>query len=155
MTGVQTCALPISEQSANEVRSRIEGLGAVNAAAMEEYQEAQQRHDFLSAQRQDLIDSIRDTEKAIQEIDLVSRQKFSEAFEAINALLRILWPAWGRFEAGSAVCFMFFWFLNIVVIWRGIETIKFLEGIGAPFMLAIGVLLLWWITRKEIGRAHV
>ena len=51
---------------------------------MEEFQEAQQRQDFLSAQRQDLIDSIRDTEKAIQEIDLVSRQKFAEAFEAIN-----------------------------------------------------------------------
>ena len=73
-----------AEQACNEVRARIEGLGAVNPAAMEEFQEAQQRHDFLSAQRQDLIDSIRDTEKAIQEIDLVSRQKFGEAFEAIN-----------------------------------------------------------------------
>ncbi len=82
-------AIAEAEQSANEVRNRIEGLGAVNAAAMEEYQEAQQRHDFLSAQRQDLIDSIRDTEKAIQEIDQVSRQKFSEAFEAINAHFRV------------------------------------------------------------------
>ena len=60
----------------------------MNAAAMEEYQEAQQRHEFLSVQRQDLIDSIRDTEKAIQEIDTVSRQKFAEAFEAINANFR-------------------------------------------------------------------
>jgi chromosome segregation protein len=82
-------AIAEAEQAANEVRGRIEGLGAVNAAAMEEYQEAQQRHDFLSAQRQDLIDSIRDTEKAIQEIDQVSRQKFAEAFEAINANFRI------------------------------------------------------------------
>jgi chromosome segregation protein len=78
-----------AEMQANEVRNRIEGLGPVNAAAMEEYQEAQQRHDFLSAQRQDLIDSIRDTEKAIQEIEQVSRQKFAEAFEAINANFRI------------------------------------------------------------------
>ena len=82
-------AIAEAEQSANEVRNRIEGLGAVNAAAMEEFQEAQQRHDFLSAQRQDLIDSIRDTEKAIQEIDQVSRQKFAEAFEAINANFRV------------------------------------------------------------------
>jgi chromosome segregation protein len=82
-------AITEAEQSANEVRNRIEGLGAVNAAAMEEYQEAQQRFDFLSAQRQDLIDSIRDTEKAIQEIDQVSRQKFAEAFEAINANFRV------------------------------------------------------------------
>src|ERR1700693_1018915 len=56
---------------------------------MEEYQEAQQRQDFLSTQRQDRIDSIRDTEKAIQEIDLVFRQKFAEAFEAINANFRV------------------------------------------------------------------
>ncbi len=77
-----------AEQAANEVKSRIEGLGAVNPAAMEEFQEAQQRHEFLSVQRQDLIDSIRDTEKAIQEIDQVSRQKFAEAFDAINGHFR-------------------------------------------------------------------
>jgi chromosome segregation protein len=81
-------AIAEAEQSAAEVRNRIEALGPVNAAAMEEFQEAQQRHDFLSVQRQDLIDSIRDTEKAIQEIDLVSRQKFAEAFEAINENFR-------------------------------------------------------------------
>ena len=81
-------AIAEAEQACNEVRNRIEALGPVNQAAMEEFQEAQQRHDFLSAQRQDLIDSIRDTEKAIQEIDQVSRQKFAEAFEAINANFR-------------------------------------------------------------------
>ena len=37
------------------------------------------------------------------------------------------------------------------MIWRGIETIKFLEGIGAPFMLGVGLLLLWWITGKAGG----
>jgi chromosome segregation protein len=73
-----------AEKSAGEIRERIETLGPVNAAAGEEFQEAQQRQDFLTAQRQDLIDSIRDTEKAIQEIEQVSRQKFGEAFEAIN-----------------------------------------------------------------------
>jgi chromosome segregation protein len=60
---------------------------------MEEFQEAQQRQEFLSVQRQDLIDSIRDTEKAIQEIDTVSRQKFAEAFEAINANFRVVFQS--------------------------------------------------------------
>jgi chromosome segregation protein len=55
---------------------------------MEEYQEAQQRQDFLSAQRQDLLDSIRDTEKAIADIDQVSRNRFAEAFERINENFR-------------------------------------------------------------------
>jgi chromosome segregation protein len=81
-------AIAEAEIACNEVRSRIESLGPVNQAAMEEFQEAQQRQDFLSAQRQDLIDSIRDTEKAIQEIEQVSRQKFAEAFEAINGNFR-------------------------------------------------------------------
>ena len=81
-------AIAEAEVACNEVRNRIESLGPVNQAAMEEFQEAQQRQDFLSAQRQDLIDSIRDTEKAIQEIEQVSRQKFAEAFEAINQNFR-------------------------------------------------------------------
>ncbi len=81
-------AIEEAERQYQEVRVRIEALGPVNPQAMEEYQEAQQRHDFLSAQRQDLLDSIRDTERAIQEIDAVSRQKFAEAFEAINANFR-------------------------------------------------------------------
>jgi NCS1 family nucleobase:cation symporter-1 len=43
----------------------------------------------------------------------------------------------------------------MAVIWRGIETIKYLEGIGAPFMLAVGLLLLWWIARKAGGLGPV
>jgi NCS1 family nucleobase:cation symporter-1 len=39
----------------------------------------------------------------------------------------------------------------MAVIWRGIETIKFLEGVGAPVMLGVGLLLLWWITGKAGG----
>ncbi len=53
------------------------------------------------------------------------------------------------------ICFFLFWLLNMAVIWRGIETIKYLEGIGAPFMLAVGLLLLWWITRKAGGLGPV
>jgi NCS1 family nucleobase:cation symporter-1 len=71
--------------------------------------------------------------------------------QAIHAMLRILWPAWGQWSAGPWVCFLFFWALNMAVILRGIETIKFLEGVGAPFMLAVGLLLLWWVTRKAGG----
>jgi chromosome segregation protein len=77
-------AIGEAERGYQEVRNKIEALGPVNPQAAEEFQETQQRQDFLTAQRQDLLDSIRDTEKAIQEIDQVSRQKFSEAFAAIN-----------------------------------------------------------------------
>jgi chromosome segregation protein len=83
-----TDSIAEAERLYQEVRARIEALGPVNAQAMEEYQEAQQRQDFLSAQRQDLLDSIRDTEKAIADIDQVSRNRFAEAFERINENFR-------------------------------------------------------------------
>jgi NCS1 family nucleobase:cation symporter-1 len=71
--------------------------------------------------------------------------------QAIYSMLRILWPAFSDVSGGVWICFLAFWALNMAVIWRGIETIKILEGIGAPFMLAIGLLLLWWITGKAGG----
>ncbi len=77
-----------AEQRYQEIRAKIDALGPVNPTAWEEFQEAQQRYDFLNAQRQDLLDSIRDTEKAIQEIDNESRKRFAEAYEAINKNFR-------------------------------------------------------------------
>jgi chromosome segregation protein len=77
-----------AEQKYQEVKARIEALGPVNPQALEEFQEAQQRYDFLNAQRQDLLDSIRDTEKAIHDIDIESRRRFTDAFEAINGHFR-------------------------------------------------------------------
>jgi NCS1 family nucleobase:cation symporter-1 len=71
--------------------------------------------------------------------------------QAIYSMAKIVWPAAGDFAGGIWICFFAFWLLNMAVIWRGIETIKFLEGIGAPFMLGIGLLLLFWITRKAGG----
>ncbi len=56
--------------------------------------------------------------------------------EAINAMLIALAPGWQHFHYGPAVCFGFFWLLNVLVILRGIETIRFLQGVSAPFLLA-------------------
>src|SRR5262249_16043728 len=55
--------------------------------------------------------------------------------QAIYSMLQVLWPVAANHAGVSWICFLSFWLLNMVVIWRGIETIKFLEGIGAPFML--------------------
>jgi chromosome segregation protein len=77
-------ALSELEEKYVEVRNRIEALGPVNPQALEEYKESEQRFTFLNTQRQDLLDSIRDTEKAIQDIDVESRKRFLEAFEKIN-----------------------------------------------------------------------
>jgi nucleobase:cation symporter-1, NCS1 family len=75
--------------------------------------------------------------------------------QAIYAMLVIVWPAARNSSSGLWICFFAFWALNMFVILRGIETIKSLEGIAAPFMLAVGLLLLWWITKLAGGLGPV
>src|SRR5438270_6408518 len=71
--------------------------------------------------------------------------------EAVNAMIIALAPGWAKFHHGAAVCFILFWFLNVFVILRGIETIRFLQGISAPFLLLIGLALLLWARGKAGG----
>ncbi len=77
--------LAAAETNYREMRSRIEAMGPVNMMALEEYNECEQRYSFLTRERDDLLASIADTQQAITELDLVSREKFEEAFAAINA----------------------------------------------------------------------
>src|SRR5256714_12851617 len=71
--------------------------------------------------------------------------------QAINAMLVALAPGWAHFAYGPAICFAMFWLLNVLVILRGIETIRFLQGISAPFLLLIGLALLLWARSKAGG----
>src|SRR6202790_3220133 len=71
--------------------------------------------------------------------------------ETINAVLIALAPGWQHFQYGPAICFGFFWLLNVLVILRGIETIRFLQGVSAPFFLLIGLALLLWAKGKAGG----
>jgi chromosome segregation protein len=68
----------------HEMKVRIESMGPVNMMALEEYNECEQRFDFLGRERDDLLQSIADTQQAIMELDQVCKQKFEEAFTAIN-----------------------------------------------------------------------
>jgi nucleobase:cation symporter-1, NCS1 family len=71
--------------------------------------------------------------------------------EAINAMIVALAPSWAYFSYGPSLCFLFFWLLNALVILRGIETIRFLQGVSAPFLLLIGLALLLWARAKAGG----
>jgi len=71
--------------------------------------------------------------------------------QAMHSMLAVLWPAATGSQAALWACFLFFWSVNMWVIWRGIETIKFLEDISAPFLIAVGLLLLWWVTNRAGG----
>jgi chromosome segregation protein len=67
------------------LREKIERLGPVNMMAIEQFDELEERHKFLTAQRKDLVDSIAATGEAIRRIDVTTRQRFREAFELINS----------------------------------------------------------------------
>ena len=69
----------------NEVKEKIERIGPVNPLAVQEAQENEERFVFMTSQRQDLLDSIKELEEAIRQIDTESRSRFEDAFHIINA----------------------------------------------------------------------
>ncbi|HEV2378756.1 MAG TPA: NCS1 family nucleobase:cation symporter-1 [Terriglobia bacterium] len=71
--------------------------------------------------------------------------------EAINTMIGALEPAWKHFAAGLPICFIFFWALNTLVVMRGISTVRFLQGVSAPFLIVIGLALLWWASSRAGG----
>ncbi|MGB2642312.1 MAG: chromosome segregation protein SMC [Candidatus Acidiferrum sp.] len=81
MTGEELAA---AEMNYREMKQRIEAMGPVNMMALEEFNECEQRFTFLTRERDDLLKSIADTQQAITELDLVSRERFEQAFHAIN-----------------------------------------------------------------------
>ena len=76
--------LEYSRTYAEDLRTRLEGFGAINMLAVDELVEAEERLLFLTSQRQDIIDSISSAEEALREIKERSRARFKHAFEAIN-----------------------------------------------------------------------
>ena len=73
-----------AEEAIAGLRAKIDRLGPVNMMAIEQFDELETRHTFLTTQRKDLIDSIAATNEAIQRIDETSKVRFRDAFEAIN-----------------------------------------------------------------------
>ncbi|MGH9717406.1 MAG: chromosome segregation protein SMC [Candidatus Acidiferrales bacterium] len=77
--------LVAAETSYNEMKARVEAMGPVNMMALEEFHESEEREVFLRRERDDLVQSIQNTQLTINELDQVSRQKFEEAFQVINS----------------------------------------------------------------------
>jgi NCS1 family nucleobase:cation symporter-1 len=58
---------------------------------------------------------------------------------------------WFGITFGQFLCFLFFWCVNMFVVYRGIETIRWLLNIKAPLLLALGLALLYWAYNKAGG----
>lgn len=77
--------LALAETNYREMKQRIDSMGPVNMMALEEFNECEQRFTFLTRERDDLLQSIADTQQAIAELDAATKEKFEHAFHAINA----------------------------------------------------------------------
>ena len=80
------------EERLAELRQRIQRLGAVNLAAIEDYREHLQRKEYLDGQHADLSEALSTLEAAIRRIDRETRQRFRETFEKVDAGFRRLFP---------------------------------------------------------------
>jgi len=76
--------LAVAETNYREMKQRIESMGPVNMMALEEFNECDQRFTFLTRERDDLLQSITDTQQAIAELDQVTKERFEQAFHSVN-----------------------------------------------------------------------
>ena len=75
-----------------EVGERIRRLGAINLAAIEEYDQQAERRDYLEAQQAELNEALDTLERAIRRIDQETRTRFRDTFERVNQGLQTLFP---------------------------------------------------------------
>jgi len=78
-----------AEEAIVALKEKIERLGPVNMMAIEQFDDLENRHVFLTTQRTDLVDSIAQTSEAIKRIDETTRARFTEAFTAIQANFQV------------------------------------------------------------------
>ncbi|WP_433984654.1 cytosine permease [Tunturiibacter empetritectus] len=71
--------------------------------------------------------------------------------QAIAAMLGVLWPQTAQMPLVLWASFLGFWLLNMYVVWRGVESIRFLQSFSAPFMLVMSLTLLFWMLHKAGG----
>jgi chromosome segregation protein len=78
-----------AEEAITKLKAKIDRLGPVNMMAIEQYDELETRHQFLTTQRLDLVESIAQTSEAIKRIDETTKARFTEAFAAIQANFQV------------------------------------------------------------------
>ncbi|TGN41757.1 chromosome segregation protein SMC [Marinobacter confluentis] len=75
-----------------KIGSRIQRLGAINLAAIEEYQVQSERKQYLDSQDEDLREALETLDNAMRKIDRETRQRFKETFDKVNGGLQALFP---------------------------------------------------------------
>ena len=80
------------EAELERLGARIQRLGPINLAAIDEYQQQSERKRYLDAQNDDLTEALDTLENVIRKIDKETRNRFKETFDQINSGLQALFP---------------------------------------------------------------
>jgi chromosome segregation protein len=80
------------EEQAEQLARKIERLGPINLAAIDEFQQQSERKEYLDRQHADLNEALETLENAIRKIDRETRQRFKDTFERVNARLQDTFP---------------------------------------------------------------
>ena len=91
---------PAAEEELERIAARIQRLGAINLAAIDEYRQQSERKRYLDAQDADLVQALETLENVIRKIDKETRNRFKDTFDQINGGLQALFPK--VFGGGSA-----------------------------------------------------
>lgn len=79
-------------QELEQISNKIQRLGAINLAAIEEYQSELERKTYLDTQTKDLTEALETLENAIRKIDRETRARFKEVFDKVNQEFQQLFP---------------------------------------------------------------
>ncbi len=75
-----------------EMQNKIDSMGPVNLVAIDEYQEVEERFNFLNTQHEDLVNAKTELEEVIARIDKQSREMFTETFDKVRANFQKMFP---------------------------------------------------------------
>lgn len=80
------------DEQLQSIQRKIERLGAINLAAIEEYEQQSERKEHLDAQNADLLEALETLENAIRKIDRETRTRFTDTFDRVNQGLGRIFP---------------------------------------------------------------
>jgi len=80
------------QESVEAVDRKIQRLGAINLAAIEEYEQSSERKQYLDAQNEDLMQALKTLEDAIHKIDKETKERFKDTYEKVNNGFKELFP---------------------------------------------------------------
>jgi chromosome segregation protein len=80
------------EDQLEKLIKRLDRLGPINLAALDEYEVQSERKQYLDSQNEDLENALLTLESAIKKIDAETKERFKETFDKVNDKLQVLFP---------------------------------------------------------------